>query len=337
MRQRNLNTINTMKKLVLLLAMIFALSTGVKAQTSLVATLSHDGNVTTFCSANGLKDAYAAAVDGDIITLSPGSFVPVDISKNIIVRGAGMDINDNATIINGNLQIASSSDPTQNSNVSLEGIYVNGCVYPYKSKETTTDNWSFIKCHFKKFESREGNYSYLNNGVFVNCIFDELEIYGQFRTTASFINCIIEKLSSCGPTSAVFNNCYIVTNYSVENSAFINCIFYSKSINAYLSSSCTASYCYSIGPNLNFFKYTPNSTNSIIDPSIEVFKDSTTYELTDELASTWLGNDGTQVGIYGGTLPFNPVPSNPRITKFNVAPKTTADGKLSVEIEVKSN
>lgn len=48
------------------------------------------------------------------------------------------------------------------------------------------------------------------------------------------------------------------------------------------------------------------------------------------------GTDGTEVGIYGGSLPYDPTPTNPQITKFNVASKTTADGKLSVDIEVKS-
>ena len=57
-------------------------------------------------------------------------------------------------------------------------------------------------------------------------------------------------------------------------------------------------------------------------------------ELTDEAKTTFLGADGTQVGLYGGMLPYNSTPSYPRITKFDVAKKSTADGKLSVEIEV---
>jgi hypothetical protein len=62
--------------------------------------------------------------------------------------------------------------------------------------------------------------------------------------------------------------------------------------------------------------------------------DEETFELTDEAKTTYLGSDGTQVGIYGGSLPFDPTPSNPQITKFNVASKSTADGKLSVDIQV---
>lgn len=59
-------------------------------------------------------------------------------------------------------------------------------------------------------------------------------------------------------------------------------------------------------------------------------------ELTDEAKTKYLGTDGTEVGIYGGSLPFEARISNPQITKLNVASKSTADGKLSVDIEVKA-
>ena len=64
--------------------------------------------------------------------------------------------------------------------------------------------------------------------------------------------------------------------------------------------------------------------------------DDNDYKLTDEAKAIMKGTDGTEVGIYGGSLPYDPTPTNPQISKFNVAAKTTADGKLSVDIEVKS-
>ena len=57
-------------------------------------------------------------------------------------------------------------------------------------------------------------------------------------------------------------------------------------------------------------------------------------DLTDDAKATYLGSDGTPVGMYGGPLPFSLTPTYPQITKMNVASKTTADGKLSVDIEV---
>ena len=69
--------------------------------------------------------------------------------------------------------------------------------------------------------------------------------------------------------------------------------------------------------------------------SEKLFEDNTFGKLTTA-AKKYLGADGTEVGIYGGSLPYDPTPTNPQISKFNVAAKTTADGKLSVDIEVKS-
>ena len=47
----------------------------------------------------------------------------------------------------------------------------------------------------------------------------------------------------------------------------------------------------------------------------------------------YIGADGTQVGLYGG-IGFDLVPSILQITKCEVAPRSTTDGKLSVKIEV---
>ena len=66
------------------------------------------------------------------------------------------------------------------------------------------------------------------------------------------------------------------------------------------------------------------------------YNDDNDYQLTDAVRTLIKGTDGTEVGIHGGSLPYDPTPTNPEITKFNVAAKSTADGKLSVDIEVNS-
>lgn len=86
-----------------------------------------------------------------------------------------------------------------------------------------------------------------------------------------------------------------------------------------------------------------NKTNVKVSPDDERLNgvnfsvsDDNDYKLTEEAKAIMKGTDGTEVGIYGGSLPYDPTPTNPQISKFNVAAKTTADGKLSVDIEVKS-
>lgn len=66
------------------------------------------------------------------------------------------------------------------------------------------------------------------------------------------------------------------------------------------------------------------------------YTEGETYELQDSIANTILGDDGTQVGIYGGPFPFNPNVRNPRIKRCTVAQRATADNKLAVDIEVVS-
>ena len=66
------------------------------------------------------------------------------------------------------------------------------------------------------------------------------------------------------------------------------------------------------------------------------YADSQTFELSENAKTTLLGTDGSEIGMYGGPVPYTSQPSYPQITKMNVANKTTADGKLSVEIEVNS-
>lgn len=76
-----------------------------------------------------------------------------------------------------------------------------------------------------------------------------------------------------------------------------------------------------MGGNSDPFKNITNSTNKKVDDIKELFKtyagqdlgnlDSETFELTDAAKTKYLGMDGTtKVGIHGGSLPFDPVPSN---------------------------
>ncbi|MCI7661342.1 MAG: hypothetical protein MSS40_01730 [Bacteroidales bacterium] len=62
--------------------------------------------------------------------------------------------------------------------------------------------------------------------------------------------------------------------------------------------------------------------------------DLETYVLKSSVSDSIQGLDGTEVGIFGDFMPFEWRPSYSIIKRFNVANRTTADGKLSVDIEV---
>ena len=64
------------------------------------------------------------------------------------------------------------------------------------------------------------------------------------------------------------------------------------------------------------------------------FSEEEDYRLIDEIATGFLGNDGTEVGIHGGMVPYQTRPFYLLPVRYNVANRSTIDGKLSVEIEV---
>lgn len=334
-----------MKKNLLRLMMLFVaavLTNNAFAQGSLLATLNHEGTVSTFYGASAWKNAHDAAVNGDVITLSSGTFVAVNITKAITVRGAGMGIDSTAvaepTVISGDFTI-DIAEPGSN-RLTLEGIYSNHTI-----TYNNVVNPLFLKCRLKEVTCSYFSSSVLKDASFIHCRIAG-ELYLVTNCSASCVNSVIQKPYSYNSSTSNFEflNCCLIGNMgSVKSSSFKNCIISDNDNGNYIGSSCTAYNCVCLTAD-NYFRKITNSTNKSLTEYATLFKtytgaaldnlDSETFELTDEAKTQYLGTDGTEVGIYGGNLPFDPTPSNPQITKCNVAAKSTADGKLSVDIEV---
>lgn len=331
-----------MKKLLsTLLTAAFLAPAAANAQSSQIATLTHDGEVTLFNGSSGLIDAHKAAADGDIITLSPGTFSGTTITKHITIRGAGMFPEDNGTIINSDL-IISTPNIGDTPILNIEGINVS-----HVTIMRIPNNSIFSKCMISTIQRSKVSVSdvySINNLSFINCFITKsintiLDYNFSSPASTSFINSVVTNPYSAGTndSSNLFNNCYIkevqgdsyFRKYTIKNSIVVIADGYSTLGNS--SMSIIHSRIYNAEKNLDTF-----GTNSSTYTGMPELKDASRYVLSDKLASEALGSDGTQVGIYGGMIPFDPTPSNPQITKFNVASKTSADGKLSVEIEVKS-
>ena len=328
-----------MKKLFLSIVAAMMCATATFAQSSMLATLSHEGEISTFYGATALRDAHNAAAHGDIITLSSGSFVSVNITKAITLRGAGCEINTELniepTVITGDFTINIADDVTER--LTIEGVYHNHTL----NYQNNLKNATFIKDRFKRITY--SNNGTLKNATFIHCRVAE-ELYLYSNSTASCVNCVVWKPNSYSDVNSnfEFQNCVIKGNNiaSVSSSSFKNCVLIPNHTSDYISSSCVAYNCIGIATN-DIFRNMPNQSNAKKSYT-EVFKtltgstysDSELFELTDEAKTSFLGIDGTQVGIYGGNMPFDSTPTNPQITKCNVAAKSTADGKLSVDITV---
>lgn len=316
------------------------------AQGSLLATLNHEGTVSTFYGASAWKNAHDAATHGDVITLSSGNFIATNITKAITVRGAGMGIDTayvvEPTVITGDFSI-NIADSVPN-RLTMEGIYSN-----HKINYLNVINPLFLKCRLNEVTYSNNSSSVLKDASFIHCRIAS-RLYLGTNCSASCVNSVIQHPYSYSSSKSNFEflNCVLVFHSSpylnsVYSSSFKNCIIRGNGSNDYIYSSCTAYNCIGLG-NTSMFKYITNSTNKIVSDYASLFKtytgaaldklDSENFQLTDAAKTQYLGTDGTEIGIYGGSLPFDPTPSNPQITKCNVASKSTADGKLSVDIEV---
>lgn len=329
-----------MKKLFLLLALLVSTAVSAGAQTVQVATLSHEGTITSFTGSQSLRSAYEAAVDGDVITLSSGSFTSVSFEKRITVRGAGMGVKVNdsdpyiePTILKGSFEIT--ADGNGDNYFKLEGI-----LHEEDLRLCGVIDAQFAKCRFSNLDYSAGKGGFERTS-FINCVIDHGVIC--FNANMTFYACYLKRLYTYNNGSHHnIINCILDTgsevNFNenacvVKNSIYLNthghenCMNNGTTFNSIWSGSISS---YSHNP---FYGTLESHNNSIVPDGMLLFKEGTFFQLTDE-AKKYLGDDGTEVGIYGGTLPFDPTPTNPQITKFNVAPKTTADGKLSIDIEV---
>ncbi|MBQ9641176.1 MAG: hypothetical protein IJV06_06420 [Bacteroidaceae bacterium] len=326
------------------------------AQDDLVATLSHGSSLKTYMGADALATAYTAAVAGDVITLSPGEFNGVTIEKAITIRGAGMQQIESGgyvyTQITGDMPI---NVPTTSSSssavVTIEGVQVLGRV------DIDGDNLAPVKLLKSRFQN-----TVMGKGVSLNaysCIFDNgLDANNEENTIFNCLNCVIRGAYFRGISGSynaiarvVATNCIVCLNCDVPNSNFTNCIIVSSDWP--LNQTCSAQNCIGINSNrygnVDVFANVDGSSNVMIegaeiDAFTKVFKTLTTtyysfkfnetFELTPTAAAAYLGDDGKQVGIYGGVTPFDPAPTNPQIKKLAVS--STAEGdKLKVKIDVK--
>ncbi len=297
------------------------------AQNMMVATLTHGEEIKMYYGSYAFRDAMNDANHGDMINLSGGGFQATNITKAVTLRGAGIDSGDPTYIVNDfNVQIPSSTTER----FSAEGIYFSGKM----NVKDTLNNAYFLKSYLKYFSVNSSTCN-VKNALFANC--KVMQVTLNYNSTAQFVNSYVSGFSnsSSGTSASSFINCTIVSHPSyINTSTLLNTIIVEPNNYSYdLPSSNIANNCVAIGYSGMFRNIVAGGNNKSADKTIFIDSDPL-KDLTEEAKKQYIGGDGTQVGMYGGTLPFNTTPSYPQITKMNVAQKTTADGKLSVEIEV---
>ena len=325
---------------------------------NLVATLQHGSDISMYYGSNAFVQAHDAAQTGDIITLSSGTFNPTTITKAITLRGAGCCM-DTVTGIYPTVFESSfyANVSDEEHSLTIEGIFFKG-LFEYG----ILYNPKFIKCQFYYF--RTASLPSMQNAQFIDCMVNipssAFGYSGVYATNTQFINCYVDIacnnildethvtfLNSIVKPERVYLGSYSY-NYNISGVLAENCIFIGDSYNYEFSVSSSLFYnCVSVDLS-NLFDSQMNTTNLEMDNFSDVFETyngsnisfyNSIYErfiLKSDFATSFLGNDGTEVGIHGGEAPYNPRPNYMVLKQCNVANQSTIDGKLSVEIQVVS-
>lgn len=341
------------KNLILMLLAMFAVFdlSAVPVATVPVATLNHDGQITQYNGSNALQAAHNDAVSGDVITLNNGIFSACTISKGIILRGACMDTTPEMeeqgmrpTIIQTDMHIQVPATETNTLKIEdlqfYNHLYVDSVPHisfarvktrQYIYTKATIDNFDAVQCSFYHLQSNGGTnpatvYTFVNCAIaFTGYSYNPIYLPRYINADHCVIGAVYDH---GGGSGCVFKNCIFTegntsSSYKLPDNCIVNnCV----AVKNGLFSGCTAIDCQvvSLATLFDDQEHTGFSNGGYINP------------LTEEAAATYLGTDGTQVGIYGGVLPFTMMPDNPIVTQCDIAGKTNEDGKLKVKIEVKS-
>ena len=319
-----------MKKLLLaVVGMLFAATSF--AQNALVASLSHEESVTYYYGGTALKQAVGAAANGDIINLSGGLFEATDITKAITLRGAGI-ASDNPTYISGEFTINIPSTITQQ--FTMEGINCRNKV----SLTGAFNNPYFVKSQIQKIELAESSDAVKNIMVVSSKLPDGIYLRGT--STVYLVNSFsgdVAREDNATEVAVTATNCVLRTyvgGIRFYNSQVFNCIFVAPNYTeGRLSEKCIAINCTSTGSRYAYGIFDDAVSENCPQVEGAVFKDEVDYELNDEMRGLLIGNDGSEMGMYGGLLPYNPTPSYPLIQSIDVDPQTDSQGKLNATVK----
>lgn len=335
-----------------LLSLIIAITTTMTLNAQSVIVLHSTDTTAVFTGNTAFDDAYTLAETGDTLYLSGGAFtISSNMSKGLKIFGAGIHPDSTAatylTQISGTVYISNGAD----------GLYFEGIQFANNITEYYThdvNDISFVRCKF------DAPLDFGYNGT-----------PSTLRTNYAFIQSVfINRLDLQGVTNSLITNCIFndriinSNSNSIKNSSFLyipssgsyyiiassntnlisNCIFHTT--NPYLidGGSNTIQNCViqhaspdfgSTPIDVNNYKDVDLATVFITVPASS-FSFDDDYHLTTDAETTYLGDDGTQAGVYGGLFPLKEgfVPQNPHISAKTISSSTDVNGFLNVDVEV---
>jgi hypothetical protein len=316
----------------------FALTTSAQ---KFITTLQHKGTTQVFYGQNSLVEAYNASSKGDTLNLSAGYFsAPSAFTKGITVIGSGhfpdpTGVVEKRTTILSGLNIYKGADSLR-----LEGLYINGNI-DY-APESSINYVNVIRCKLvaARFMSSSATAS-KNYCSYEECYLDNEINFSHYGNNLLVKHCLVGSINNIDDNAIIDGNVILSGTYTltyITSSLIKN--------NVLFGSYATLWYCAENTFNNNIINtdfgansYSNNYTGVTL---AEIFINQTgsvyanDYHLKNP--EKYIGTDGTQIGLYGGTTPFKEkgLPSNPQIIKKTIAEQTDASGNLKVDVTVKA-
>ncbi|MBR1428196.1 MAG: hypothetical protein IJ582_04085 [Prevotella sp.] len=342
-----------MKSKLFITMLVLGCCTAVHAQSEvLTATLTHGDQVSVFTGTNAFVQAHEAAADGDVISLSSGSFAPAPITKSVTVYGAGYEKNAelgiDITLLSGDLNIGVAE--TTLSNVHIEGVKISGLI---KLLEGSDMEGLIVKrCYTTKGFTHYGNSknTLIQECIFTNGFTNDNTTLASTVENLSIRNCYVYGNVDCFGTSStvlvenslvtgfaggyVWKNCILPYRWvgayydrgafeggsGTTGATVVNCIIVvlygsaAKENNVFTDCYVGADYLFNDSPGSRDYSYSATRT-------FELRKDD------------WLGTDGTEVGMHGGSG-WSKVPSIPVVKSLDLNVEGS-DLKVTYEAEVR--
>lgn len=317
--------------------------------------LHHGGTASFFTD---LSTALANATNGDTMYLPGGTFPAFTLNKMLTIIGAGhhpdSTMATSTTIINGNINVSSDGN-----NSCITGMrIIGGIIFNQNSSDITVQ-----RCYPQTGLLCEGG----NNRLIIS-----ENIIGSHPTYSG--GGYYQTSYSLNFSTTLPNNCLITNNIilglikNIHNSSVRNNIFFLSCTWNII----TGTFCSILSDCLLENNITdgalPNGSNNIFNNNLNIgvngsdgngnqgsnnilsidfnslfIQYTTPWDYSDDLHlvnSTYNtgGNDGTPIGLYGGTFPWKEgsLPFNPHIRAKTIGSTTNPDGTLHINIMVKA-
>lgn len=304
------------------------------------AVLQHGSDVSFYKGSTAFQQAYDAAVDGDVIILSQGMFLPVSrVEKVLSIYGAGFENNPETntavTAISGDQKVGKSSGET------LDGFHIEGVRFMdwlmFDSSELK--NATIQKCYITgsiRFASNIENVvvkqcrivdsvlgyntNIVANGLLVaNCVFGTNVRQFSGKSFIHVDHCTLQRYSGEDYAQILFTNSIILgDSYYTATGVGQYC-----TVRNCIQQSNTGTF-----PENTLYDpatlYKLDLANIFADGEDSTYSPSRTYELKDP--DTYKGTDGTPIGPSGGDG-WNKVPFKPVVANLNT---TVTDTNLNV-------